>query len=198
VGVVATEAANAIAVGLTRRRSQIVLTSGLLRLLTRDELEAVLAAELIAVERLDVAVRTLAAVYAYGTRALYRSYFPAGYERSPMTWPWVAALWPTQWLAKRMWRSVLSVAATETDELAVAVTHNPEALLSALVKLRHDHRRLAGVPAMTAPLWLEPGDVEPAPPEVSPFATAPLVKSFDARIEHLSHVCGLPVPPVRP
>lgn len=196
VGVVDAEAPNALAVGLSRRRSQILVTSGLLARLSQDELEAVLAAELFAVARLDAAVRTFSAFSAYGTRAFYRSFFPATYESSPMVWPWVIALWPTQVLAKAMWRSVVGREARQGDEVAIATTRNPEALLSALVKLRDDRRTIGPMPAESVPLWLEPAAVQVAG-EGLPFPLAEEVAMFDSRIAHLCEHIGVPVPRVR-
>lgn len=60
VGIADTEVPNAFATGRTPRRAVIVVTTGLLRRLDRDELEGVLAHELSHVAHRDVTVMTIA------------------------------------------------------------------------------------------------------------------------------------------
>lgn len=71
------------------------------------------------------------------------------------------------------------------DDMAIAVTRHPEALLSALRKLRDDDAVVSNVPEFTAPLWFEPlphdgGFVAVA---LVPFAVAPRLDARIARLE---------------
>lgn len=189
IGVVTSDAPNALAIGVTGRRTTIIITTGLLQALTRAELEAVLASQLIATARLDVAVRTLAALYSNGTEALYRSFVPRPAARWPVMWLWVVLLAPTQLVTRLVWRSVFVTSGLQGDELSVAVTRNPEALLRALVKVRDDQHEMYDVAAATVPLWLEPEDV------VTRGASSYLgIDVLDRRIEELARVCGVPTP----
>jgi heat shock protein HtpX len=192
VGIIDSVAPNALAIGVSPRRTSIVVTSGLLALLTRDELEAVLAAEMIATARLDVAVRTLAAIYARGNRATYASWIPPSSERSPLMWPWVVLLGPTQLVTRWVWRSVLVASGPQCDALAVAVTRNPEALLHALEKVRTDHHVLNGVPLETVPMWIESEDVNAR--EAGLLSAPSALGLLDRRIQHLVALCGDPPP----
>src|SRR4051812_34766676 len=63
VGVIESSAPNALAVGVGVRRTSIVVTTGLVDMLSRDELEAVLATEMISGARLDVALRSIVAAF---------------------------------------------------------------------------------------------------------------------------------------
>ena len=160
---IADEAPNALAVGRRPSDTTIVVTSGLIERLTRDELEAVLAAELCAVRRLDTAMETATLACAAGAAGFHRFWRGAG--RHPRSWPWIAATWPSMALAEVLRRSVLRSGDFGADRMAVAITRNPAALRTALVKLRDDsrealdpkvNRRFRRVRGETAAFWFEP------------------------------------------
>jgi heat shock protein HtpX len=122
----------------------LVVTSGLLGLVDRMELEALVAHELSHVKRGDLAVAAAA------TRAL-----------SPLAWAWPAA-------ALAVLRLAGSTREALADQAAVRVTRYPPALAGALDKLAAaPSTRPAGLtPAMarlTGPLWCSPLD-EARPP----------------------------------
>jgi len=191
VGVVDSPAPNALAIGSRVARTRLVVTTGLLSLLDDDELEAVLAAEMIAAARLDTAVRTLAAVYAHGTRAVYRAMVPSAPRPTVLLALWSLVLLPTQMVTRWAWRSVFVRSGLETDDLAVAITRHPEALLDALVKLHRDEQQLDDMPIVSVPLWLEPEAV--ASREPWPFGPR-AGGLLETRIRHLAEVCRVPSP----
>jgi hypothetical protein len=103
-------------------------------------------------------------------------------------WPWLVFLWPTQALTRYVWRSALEVSGSQADEVAIAITRNPEALLEALEHLQHDRQQLGPAPPETIPLWLEPDGVTSLEP--IPFTRPALVCQLEHRIRHLADICG--------
>ena len=68
-------APNAFAVGRTPEKAAVAVTSGLLRLFNRDELQGVVAHEIAHVKNLDIRFMTLAAVLAGSVEAISRGFF---------------------------------------------------------------------------------------------------------------------------
>ncbi len=66
---------NAFAVGRTPEKAAVAVTSGLLRLFSRDELQGVVAHEIAHVKNLDIRFMTLAAVLAGSVEAISRGFF---------------------------------------------------------------------------------------------------------------------------
>ena len=66
---------NAFAVGRTAEKAAVAVTSGLLRLFSRDELQGVVAHEIAHVKNLDIRFMTLAAVLAGSVEAISRGFF---------------------------------------------------------------------------------------------------------------------------
>jgi heat shock protein HtpX len=154
VALLADGAPNAMAVGRSPSRTTIVVTSGLVVSLARDELEAVLAAELWAVRRLDTAMQTAAVACSGSAISFHHAW--RNELRSPRTWIIVVLTWPTMAIAELLRRSVHRNADFGADELAVATTRHPHALRRALEKLRDHTGVVAALDARTAPLWFEP------------------------------------------
>src|SRR4051794_38786238 len=190
IGLLPSDAPNALALGVGLRRTAIVVTSGLLTTLTRDELEAVLASELIAAARLDTTLRTLLSACSHRARSAFDEWVPLDHWANPLFILWAIVFAPTQLLTALLWRSALARNGTEADALAIAVTRNPEALLHALSKLRTDRRELDAVPAVSVPLWIEPGAVKTR--GRLPFAPVALARLLDPRITDLAELCGEP------
>lgn len=190
----ADEAPNALTIGLRRRRTTLVVTTGLVEKLTRDELEAVLAAQLCAVRRLDTAVRTLAVAATTFTGTAHRM-IRADLERGQ---PWYARLdwsawivaaltWPSMVCGRALRRATLRSFDFGCDEMAVAITRHPDALASALRKLRDDPSVVDGLAYNTAPLWFEPipHDQHARYLEVGRFAFAATLDERLARLDAL-------------
>lgn len=160
---VADEAPNALAVGLRRRRTTIVVTTALVEKLTRDELEAVLAAQMCAVRRLDTAVRTLAVAATSFTGSVHRmvrsDLEPGRPWIERLDWSaWIVTVltWPSMVCGRAVRRAILRSFDFGSDEMAVAITRHPDALASALRVLRDDPTVVDGLTYNTAPLWFEP------------------------------------------
>jgi heat shock protein HtpX len=168
---VADDAPNALAVGRRPADTTIVVTSGLIEKLGRDELEAVLAAEMWAIRRGDTAMQTVtlgltadAAVFVFLPTAI------------------VAAI-----LRHRLLRN----ADFGADTLAVATTRHPEALRRAMEKLRDDPAVVETLSPTTAPLWFEPiphGDRWPT----EDYESLALTPRLDERIAHLDRQLAMP------
>jgi heat shock protein HtpX len=133
---VADDAPNALAVGRRPADTTIVVTSGLIEKLSRDELEAVLAAEMWAIRRYDTAMQTVTLSLTAETAAI--------------------VILPTMAVAEIVRNRLLRNADFGADTLAVATTRHPDALRRAIEKLRDDPAVIETLSPTTAPLWFEP------------------------------------------
>jgi heat shock protein HtpX len=154
--IIADAAPNAFAVGRRADTSWVAVTSGLIELLSRDELEAVMASQLCSVGRLDVGVGTVALACTGNTIAIWNAEtrlhramaFRGSRPGRSITWlPMVIAE------ALRAW--AIRGRSFDADFTAVAYTRHPHALLRALEKLHADNTVVAGATRATAHLWFE-------------------------------------------
>jgi heat shock protein HtpX len=182
-------APNALTVGVSHRSTVLVVTTGLVEQLRRDELEAVLAVQLAQIERRDVALQTVAAVCGQGAGGVFRFVRPdrddawawldlRGWFFAILAWPSLVAGRFVQWLAAR-------AVDFGADDVAVSVTRHPDALRRALHKLRRDARDVRDVPADTAALWFEPIPLDGEEDDLGPFAGFAATPSLDERIARL-------------
>jgi heat shock protein HtpX len=139
-------ALNSYSVGRKAKSAVIVITTGLVSGLTRDELEAVLAYELSRVSSLDTALSTWTAAVTGRTIELY--------ETTDRLLAKLALIIPAK-LARRLRARTLHRQASQRDILALSFTRHPEALLSALEKIDADKTPVSNARAATAPLWLK-------------------------------------------
>jgi Zn-dependent protease with chaperone function len=123
-------------VGRRPAGTTIVVTSGLIEKLSRDELEAVLAAEMWAIRRYDTAMQTVTLGLTAETAAI--------------------VTFPTMAVAEILRIRLLRNADFGADTLAVATTRHPDALRRAIEKLRDDPAVVETLSPSTAPLWFEP------------------------------------------
>ncbi|CAN5184693.1 zinc metalloprotease HtpX [soil metagenome] len=147
-------APNALTVGRTPSDTTIVVTTGLIEGLTRDELEGVLAAELWAVRRFDTAMQSVT-VACTGSAIAAHHDFREDWQ-DPRVWLLIAGTWPTMVFAELLRRSILRNCDFGADAMAVATTRHPEALRLAMQRLRDDEVAVEVLEARTAPLWFEP------------------------------------------
>jgi heat shock protein HtpX len=192
--VIETEGMNAFASGLHEGRFSVTLTRGLLQNLDRDELEAVLAHELTHIINRDVRTMVVAAIFA-GVITLF----------CQIVYRWV--VWGGVWGGGRDRRGnlglflivamavgavgyflavVIRLAISRTREYvadagSVELTHNPDAMISALRKVA-GHTHLEAPQAMRA-MFLEDDDEG----IMGLFATHPPVEK---RIAALSRYAG--------
>jgi heat shock protein HtpX len=197
VALVADPAPNVLAVGHRPSRTTVVVTSGLVEALTRDELEAVLAVEMCAIGRRDTALQSVALACTGGPLTIH-GWLRMGVDRSQpwyYRWDWsawimLAAIWPTMACARRLRRAALRAGDFGPDTMAVAITRHPEALVRALRKLIDDPRVVAGENLGATPLWLEP-----TPAEADSFdgiRLPALRPSLAERLTRIQALAGLP------
>jgi Zn-dependent protease with chaperone function len=154
-GAVMTDPApNALTVGTRAHEMTIIVTTGLLEQLTRDELQAVLAAQMCAIRRLDVLLDSVVSACAEGAISLHLN-AREGWK-DPRTWFYIAGTFPTMVVA----RGIRSYAHRRTDfgadEMAVQITRHPEALVGALTKLHDDPQVVVSRNRDLVDLWFEP------------------------------------------
>lgn len=168
---VADDAPNALAVGRRPADTTIVVTSGLIEKLSRDELEAVLAAEMWSIRRHETALYTVVLGLTAETAAF--------------------VILPTATVAVFVRKRVLRDAGFGADMLAVATTRHPDALRRAIEKLRDDPAVVATLSPSTAPLWFEPiphGDHWPT----EDYESLALTPRLDDRLARLDEQLATP------
>lgn len=145
VHVVEDKAVNAFAAGRSPRHAVVGVTTGLLAVLTRVELEAVLAHELSRLKSWDVLPATLVATMV----GLPASLLPRPAMQRLVAW----ALGSEE---QARWKE------TAADLGSVAVTRYPPGLISAMEKLRDDTATVRSGTGATAHLWTDPPGTAPA------------------------------------
>ncbi len=159
VGIIESDVPNAFATGFSPKDGIVVVTRGLLNMMNRDELSGVLAHELSHIKHRDIMVGTIAAVIAMSlmlaTRLLMRLAFWGAFggrrddreERNPLGVVLAILVIILAPIAAMVVRFAIS---REREYMADAgsamITRNPEALASALEKLKayheYSHNRL--------------------------------------------------------
>lgn len=151
VAVIEDNARNAFACGIGRKKAVVVVTRGLLKDLTDDELGCVLAHELSHIKNGDIRLMAAANIFMASLTALHRNnplrFTPLHVVLAlaiPVVLPLTLAGSFVGHLALRAGQvSRLMIASSReylADALAVQLTKNPAALASALVKVEHHHR----------------------------------------------------------
>jgi heat shock protein HtpX len=155
VAVVIDDAPNCLTVGRTPATAWIVVTTGLLDLLPKRELEAVLAYELGRVVELEVSLDTVVYALTARTFELWAAAFANLDHMSLVFAPLAIVSLPFMVACGLLRAAVIRSRARLSDGLAVRYCRNPVALAHALRRILedpHDVRR--GDPA-NAHLWLE-------------------------------------------
>ena len=162
-------APNAFATGRNPEHAAIAVTTGLLELMNRSELEGVLSHELSHIHNYDILVGTIA-VTLVGFMALLSDFglrmliFGRGGARRrdsrDGTQIYIMALALVfivlaPLAAKAMQFAISRRREALADVSGVLITRNPEGLISALEKLRDNSGVIAHAPAATAHLWIE-------------------------------------------
>jgi heat shock protein HtpX len=167
----------------------VVLISGLIQKLTRDELEAVLAAELWAIRRYDTAMQTITLAYTGDAIAIHACY--SDHWTDPRSWLLVVVTFPTMIVAEIVRARMLRNADFGADALAVATTRHPDALRRAIEKLRDDQAVVETLSLSTAPPWFEPiphsGDWR-----AEDFEAVALTPNLDERLARLDDLLTSP------
>ncbi len=159
-------APNAFATGRNPNHSAVAVTTGLLELMNREELEGVLAHELSHIRNYDILVATIA-VTLVGFVALLsdfglRMLIFGGRRRNSKdaTGIYVLVLSVVFIVlapiaAKAMQLAISRRRESLADVSGVLVTRNPQGLIDALAKLRDNTTIVAHAPAATAHMWIE-------------------------------------------
>ncbi|MGH2673963.1 MAG: zinc metalloprotease HtpX [Actinomycetota bacterium] len=142
---------NAFATGRNPEHAAVSVTRGILEMLDRRELRAVLAHELSHVMNRDILVSTIASAIASAfTYLAYMAFFFGGDDdESPLGIFGFLLIWLVAPLAAGLIRMAVSRSREyQADESGAVLSHDPEALASALLKLEATSRR---VPAPVNP-----------------------------------------------
>ena len=139
-------APNSFGVGTRPERAIVGITTGLPELLSRDELEAVLAYEVSRIRSYDVALASWTVALTGGAISALDD--DGGVISAVLGWvPRHVAEWLQVWALRDQ--------GTERDRAAVRFTRNPSSLIRALEKLDADPSQVGRVSRATAPLWIE-------------------------------------------
>jgi heat shock protein HtpX len=173
------DAPNTFGVGTQPDNTIIGITTGLDELLTRDELEAVLAYEVSRVRSWDVALSSWTVAL---TGSAIES-LETGDLRAIIGWL------PLRF-ARRLQVWALRGVGPERDRAAVRFTRHPQALVDALEKLHADPSQVLRVSYATAPLWIE----VPTPAGTASRSAQQLAREvgLENRIAELRQLAGLP------
>lgn len=162
-------APNAFATGRDPDHAAIAVTTGLLGLMNRAELEGVIAHELSHVQNYDILIGTIAVTLVgfmallsdFGLRMLIfgrgggRRRDNAGGAQAYVFLLGIMFIIIAPMAAKAMQFALSRRRESLADASGVLITRNPEALISALEKLRDNPSVIAHAPAATAHLWIE-------------------------------------------
>ncbi len=135
---------NAFATGRNPKNAKVAVTTGILNLLNRDELEGVLAHELSHIKNRDILVSSIAAMLAAAISFMSRMVFWGGGNRNRNTHPAVIVI---AMIAAPVASIIIRMAISRTrefgaDKTGAEISGNPLALASALEKIE----RYANVP----------------------------------------------------
>lgn len=200
--VMESEALNAFASGLRPDQTAITVTTGLLAALDEAELEAVLAHELTHIRNDDVRTMTIAAVVtgilSFAGELIFRAprfvdmRSSGGSDKkkggAAAAIAIAVVIMIVVWLLSQLIKFALSRSREYlADAGSVELTKNPDAMISALAKIR-GRGELEGVPSGIMELCVD----NPRSGFVDLFSTHP---SIDARIAALARYAGGHVPP---
>jgi len=128
---------NAFATGRNPKNAKVAVTTGILALLNRDELEGVLAHELSHIKNRDILVSSIAAMLAAAVSFMSRMAFWGGGNRNRNTHPAVIVI---AFIAAPIASLIIRMAISRTrefgaDKTGAEISGNPLALASALEKI---------------------------------------------------------------
>ena len=129
---------NAFATGRNPKNAKVAVTTGILKLLNRDELEGVLAHELSHIKNRDILVSSIAAMLAAAISFMSRMVFWGGGNRNRNTHPAVIVI---AMIAAPIASLIIRMAISRTrefgaDKTGAEISGNPLALASALEKIK--------------------------------------------------------------
>lgn len=155
VSVIIDDAPNCLTIGRTPETAWIVVTTGLLDLLPKRELEAILAYELGRVAEYEVSLDTVVYALTARTFELWLAAFNDLDHTSLLLAPLGLIALPFVALGMMLRAVVLRTRARFADGLAVRYCRNPVALAGALRRIIEDPREVRRGDPANAHLWLE-------------------------------------------
>ena len=137
VAIVPSATPNAFATGRNPKNAKVAVTTGILNLLNKDELEGVLAHELSHIKNRDILVSSIAAMLAAAVSFMSRMAFWGGGSRNRNTHPAIIIL---AFIAAPIASLIIRMAISRTrefgaDKTGAEISGNPLALASALEKI---------------------------------------------------------------
>ena len=183
---------NAFATGRNPEHAAVAATTGLLALLSRDEVEAVMAHELGHVRNRDTLIMTMTATIAGAISFLANfGYFFRGNNRgNPL--PMLAAVFIAPFAAMLVQLAISRTREYSADRASAELCRNPRALASALAKLAQGAAQVPSPVAQANPaaasLYIVPGLGRGD----SLFSTHPATENRIAALEAMAREMGAP------
>jgi heat shock protein HtpX len=183
---------NAFATGRNPEHAAVAATTGLLALLSREEVEAVMAHELGHVHNRDTLIMTMTATIAGAISFLANfGYFFRGNNRgNPLAM--LAAVIIAPFAAMLVQLAISRTREYSADRASAQLCRNPRALASALAKLAQGAARVPSPVAQANPaaasLYIVPG----LGPRDSLFSTHPATENRIAALEAMAREMGAP------
>jgi heat shock protein HtpX len=197
---------NAFATGRNPEHAAVAVTQGLLQIVDERELRAVLSHELSHVYNHDILIGSIAAGIAMSITFLVRFAFFFGGGRDSRSNPIGPFAMVAAWILAPLAAMVIQLAVTrsreyQADESGAYLSHDPEALASALRKIDAGSRRVPA-PASVGPAEAHLFIVNPLTGRNvqfrSLFSTHPPTEARIARLEHIASELGRPFPAAPP
>jgi heat shock protein HtpX len=163
VMIIADRAPNAMAAGRGRRNATVVVTTGLLELLNRQQLQAVVAHEIAHVVNSDIWFDTfLSANCSFYDNFYNQVRWQSANDKTSRNW-WFLLFLPT-WICAGLTRLSGMAASRQreilADDTAVKLTRDPKALIAALRAIATSERQLRVSRGLVNLLILDPEDPE--------------------------------------
>ena len=183
---------NAFATGRNPDNAAVAATTGLLAILDREEVEAVMAHELGHIRNRDTLIMTMTATIAGAISMLanFGFFFNNGERANPLAM--IAAIFLAPFAAMLVQLAISRTREYGADRAAAEICRNPRALASALAKLHHAARRIPNPVAQRNPaaaaLYIVPGA---GGGRDSLFSTHPDTGNRIAALEQLAAEMGL-------
>ena len=183
---------NAFATGRDPHHAAVAATTGLLAILDKDEVAAVMAHELGHIRNRDTLIMTMTATIAGAISMLanFGFFFNNGERANPLAM--IGAIFLAPFAAMIVQLAISRTREYGADRAAAEICRNPRALASALAKLHHAARRIPNPVAQRNPaaasLYIVPGA---GGGRDSLFSTHPDTGNRIAQLEAIAHEMGL-------
>lgn len=188
---------NAFATGRNPENAAVAATTGLLGMLTREELAGVMAHELAHVKNRDTLIMTMTATIAGAISFLanFGLFFRSGEENRGNMLAMIAAVFIAPFAAMIVQLAISRAREYDADRTGAEICGNPRALASALAKLHRGAARIPNPVAMRNPAAASLYIVPSATGRDSLFSTHPDTANRIAELEALADRMGLASPP---